>query len=93
MGLYIGLFSAAAGYFCYVRGIAKVPVSIAVSLGLAEPLTGTLLGIFLLKETINLYTAVGMIILFIGIFVIGKATVTRTKQTGSTGLRPAEVPA
>jgi len=80
MGLYIGLFSAAAGYFFYVRGIARVPVSIAVSLGLAEPLTGTLLGVLLLGESLNVPTWVGMFILFAGIYIIGQATVTKSRR-------------
>ena len=80
MGLYIGVFSAALGYFCYIRGISRVPVSIAVSLGMAEPLTGTLLGVFLLGEALNAPTWIGMIILFVGIFVIGQATVNKNKR-------------
>jgi DME family drug/metabolite transporter len=80
MGLYIGIFSAAAGYFCYVRGISRVPVSIAVSLGMAEPLTGTVLGVLLLNEVLNAPTVVSMVILFIGIYVIGQATVAKNKR-------------
>jgi DME family drug/metabolite transporter len=80
MGLYIGIFSAAAGYFCYVRGISRVPVSIAVSLGMAEPLTGTLLGVFLLGEALNAPTTVSMVMLFVGIFMIGQATVARSRR-------------
>ena len=80
MALYIGVFSAAAGYFCYVRGISRVPVSIAVSLGMAEPLTGTLLGVFLLGEALNEPTTISMVILFIGIFVIGRATVAKSRR-------------
>lgn len=80
MGLYIGLFSAAAGYFFYVRGIARVPVSIAVSLGMAEPLTGTILGVAILGERLNSLTWIGMGILFVGIYVIGQATVNKSKQ-------------
>jgi len=80
MGLYIGLFSAAAGYFFYVRGIARVPVSIAVSLGMAEPLTGTILGVILLGERLNYLTWIGMGILFVGIYVIGQATVNKNKR-------------
>lgn len=80
MGLYIGLFSAAAGYFFYVRGIARVPVSIAVSLGMAEPLTGTILGVILLGERLNYLTWIGMGILFVGIYVIGQATVNKNKK-------------
>ncbi|MDR3038603.1 MAG: EamA family transporter [Candidatus Adiutrix sp.] len=90
MGLYIGTFSAALGYFCYVRGISKVPVSIAVSLGMAEPLTGTLLGVLLLGEALNAPTWAGMVILFIGIYVIGQATVNKNKrEQGQTLSVPA----
>ena len=85
MGLYIGIFSAAAGYFFYVRGIARVPVSIAVSLGMAEPLTGTVLGVLLLGERLNYLTWIGMGILFIGIYVIGQATVNKSKREATAG--------
>ncbi|MBX3054973.1 MAG: EamA family transporter [Anaerolineae bacterium] len=58
--LWLGVIATALAYLLYTRGLAHTPVATAVTLSLAEPLTASLLGIFLLGEVVSGVMLVGM---------------------------------
>lgn len=58
--LWLGLGATALAYLLYTRGLAQIPAATAVTLSLAEPLTASLLGIFLLGEVVSGVMLVGM---------------------------------
>jgi DME family drug/metabolite transporter len=70
VGLYLGLITTALSYVLFARGLQTVSVSTTATLSLAEPLTATLLGIFLIGEKINTMVAAGIACLFIGIAIL-----------------------
>ena len=53
VALHLGLMATALAYILFTRGLQIVPVASAVTLSLAEPLTASLLGVFLLGERLN----------------------------------------
>lgn len=74
---WLGLISGVLGYWLYIRSMAHIPVSIATTLSMVEPLTGTLLGIAILKESTDPLKMTGLLILFVGIFLVGRASTKR----------------
>lgn len=65
--LHLSLIATTLAYILFARGLQLIPVSTAVSLSLAEPLTATILGIFILKESFSWFSLLGMALLFLGL--------------------------
>jgi len=68
--LYLGVITNAVAYLLYARGLRETPVGQAVTLGLAEPLTASLLGILWLGELLTPLTALGMSSLLLGLLLL-----------------------
>ena len=68
--LHLGIISTAIAYILFARGLKGVTASTAVTLSLAEPLTASMLGIFLLNENVTTYTLFGLILLLIGLILL-----------------------
>lgn len=78
--LYLGLISAGIAYLLYGYGLRSVPLSSVGTLALAEPLTASVLGIFLLHEAVTPPIGVGIALLFTGQLII----VLRTNTAAGT---------
>ncbi len=74
---WLGLVSGVLGYWFYIRSMRHIPVSIATTLSMVEPLSACILGIIILNESTATMKMVGLLILFIGIFMVGRATTKR----------------
>ncbi len=68
--LHLGVFSTAAAYALFSRGLMTTPAAAAVTLSLAEPLTAGLLGVFLLGERLSLQAIVGATLLLGGLLLL-----------------------
>lgn len=84
---WLGLISGVLGYWLYIRSMAHIPISIATTLSMVEPLTGTILGIIILKESTDPLKMIGLFILFIGIFLVGRASTKR--KDAAVAIAPA----
>lgn len=80
--VWLGLGATALAYLLYTRGLTQTPVATAVTLSLAEPLTASLLGIFLLGEAVTETTLVGMGFVFAGLVVLATATPKHADASG-----------
>lgn len=69
--LHLGLIATGLAYFLFSKGLIRVPSSTAVTLTLAEPLTATLLGVFLVGEHLDwtAWVGIGFLILGIGMLI------------------------
>ncbi len=70
VALHIGLFATTLAYFLFSSGLRHVKSSTAVTLSLAEPLTASLLGVFLVGETLDSLSWAGLIMLLLGIVIL-----------------------
>lgn len=70
VALHLGVLATAVAYALYVRGLMRVRAETAVTLALAEPLTASLLGIFLLGEQLTLPGYIGIGLLFSGLAIL-----------------------
>jgi DME family drug/metabolite transporter len=74
VALELGLGATALAYVLFAGGLARVSVSTAATLSLAEPLTAGLLGVLVLGERLSPVVAVGIALLVLGLLL---ATVGR----------------
>lgn len=68
--LHLGLASMALSYFFFARGLRLLPVSTAVTLTLAEPMTATILGLAVLGERLGGQSLAGVALIFAGLLVL-----------------------
>lgn len=70
VALHIGVLATTLAYFLFSNGLIFVKSSTAVTLSLAEPLTASLLGVFLVGETLDSLSWLGLIMLLVGIVIL-----------------------
>ncbi|NLN49747.1 MAG: EamA family transporter [Clostridiales bacterium] len=70
VSLQLGIMATGVAYFLFTKGLAYVSPSTAVTLALAEPLTATLLGVFMLGEKLNITSWFGILFLVLGIWTL-----------------------
>lgn len=68
--LHIGIAATGIAYLLYTYGLARLPASTAVTLSLGEPLTASLLGVFLFGESLNAPAMLGAALLLGGIVLL-----------------------
>lgn len=71
--LELGLVATALSYFLYGRGLKRVSVANATTLSLMEPLTATVLGVFVLHEQLTAFTLGGVALIALGLIVLVRA--------------------
>ncbi|MBU8772716.1 EamA family transporter [Cytobacillus oceanisediminis] len=84
VSLHLGILATGIAYFLFSKGLVHVSSSTAVTLALAEPLTASLLGVFLLGESLNTTSWFGILLLLLGIGVlIGSSKTSESRmETG-----------
>jgi DME family drug/metabolite transporter len=68
--LHLGLVTTALAYALFAEALTTTPVATAVTLTLGEPLTATLLGVLVLRESLNTTAMAGVALLLIGLVVL-----------------------
>ncbi len=64
---HLGIVATALAYYLFLKGLSTIPASTGVTLTTAEPLTASLLGVFLLGERLSGTGAAGAAMLFLGL--------------------------
>lgn len=70
VALHIGVLATGLAYYLFASGLKNVKSSTAVTLSLAEPLTASLLGVFLVGEILDMWSWAGLIMLLVGIALL-----------------------
>ncbi len=68
--LVMAFFATSLAYILFLYGLQRISPSSAVTLSLAEPLTAALLGVFLLKEKLDVVSWLGIACVLSGIIVL-----------------------
>lgn len=66
---YLGLVGAALTYIIWLRGIRIIQPTATSILGLLSPMSATLLGWFILDETLSFAQTIGMVVVLASVFV------------------------
>ena len=83
--LYIGLATTALGYILFGNGLTHLSPGTVSTLTLSEPVLATLMGVFLLGETMSLQGWVGCIVIISALALLGIVE-SRTKPVPETDL-------
>lgn len=70
VALHLGLVTLAIAYALFAKALTTTPVAIAVTLTLGEPLTATLLGVLVLRESLTVQAMIGVGLLLAGLVVL-----------------------
>ena len=70
--LYGGVVTVAVAYAFFIYGISRIGAATAVTVGLMEPLTASILGVLLLGETVSIVGLVGSVLILAGLVVVSK---------------------
>lgn len=69
---YGGVVTVAFAYAVFIYGIARIGAATAVTVGLMEPLTASILGVLLLSEKISPVGILGSALILIGLVVVSR---------------------
>jgi len=78
--LYGGIVTVALAYAFFIYGIARIGAATAVTVGLMEPLTASILGVVLLGETVSAVGLVGSVLILAGLVVVSRPPKQRQAQ-------------
>ncbi len=71
--IYMGLLGTAIAYFIFLLLYKKYKVASISAYFFTVPIISVILSIFILNETINVYTIIGLVVVGTGIFISGKS--------------------
>lgn len=77
MALWLGLVTITVACLFLANGLKSLSASTVATLGLAEPLTATLLGVFVLQEVLSGRAIVGLVLVVFGLVLIGSLRARR----------------
>jgi drug/metabolite transporter, DME family len=89
VALHLGLVATALAYALFAEALTIIPVATAVTMTLGEPLTATLLGVLVLRESLNGTAMVGVALLLAGLIVLAmsaRRSVQRVPPVEQTAL-------
>lgn len=69
----IGLISCALPYFIYTIALKHIPAGTASTLSIVEPMTATLISIFLFKEPADIFSVCGIVMILAAVFILSKS--------------------
>ena len=70
--LYGGIITVAIAYAFFIYGIARIGAATAVTVGLMEPLTASILGVVLLGEIVSTVGLIGSALILAGLVVVSR---------------------
>jgi DME family drug/metabolite transporter len=70
MALWLGLVTTTLAYVLFAQGLRHLSAATVSTLTLAEPLTATLLGLLVLRESLGTTAVVGLLVLAVGLAVL-----------------------
>lgn len=76
----LGVFTFVVPYFLYTLAIKELSAGVASSLGIIEPMCATLFGVLLFREPMDIFSALGIVLILGATCWIGKAESTATNQ-------------
>ncbi|MBX3079682.1 MAG: EamA family transporter [Cryobacterium sp.] len=80
MGLWLGIGTITVACLFLAYGLKALTASTVATLGLGEPMTATLLGVFVLHETLSGRAIVGLVLVVFGLVLIGLLTARKATR-------------
>lgn len=71
-----GVMTCFLPYILYTLSMKTLPAGTAASLAIVEPLAATLFGVFLLNQALDAFSVVGIMLILLAVFLLGKDEAT-----------------
>jgi drug/metabolite transporter (DMT)-like permease len=71
--LALGVITFVLPYFLYTLGMRDLPAGTASALGIVEPMTASLLGIFIFNEEITVFSGIGIVMILASVMMLSFA--------------------
>lgn len=88
MVLWLGIGATGVSYVLFQHGLARLSASTVATLSLAEPVTATLLGVLVLRESLSLLTGVGIAVVLLSLLLVAAPARRRGRRVGTVSARP-----
>ncbi len=69
----IGVVTCVLPYFLYTLALKDIPVGTAAAMGIIEPVSATLFSVMIFKERLSIFSATGIILVLLAVFLISKS--------------------
>ncbi|HIE62483.1 MAG: EamA family transporter [Actinobacteria bacterium] len=79
LALWLGVVTTAVAYLLFGWGLRRLAPTTVATLTLAEPLGATLLGVWVLHEHLTVASAIGLVVLALGLVVLSLPTARKEK--------------
>ena len=70
----LGVVTCILPYFLYTLALRVIPAGTASSLGIIEPMSATVFSILLFNEKLSVFSAVGMVLILVAVYLLSKNT-------------------
>jgi len=67
-----GIVTCIAPYFLYTVAMKTLPAGTASALGIVEPMAATVFSVLILHESLNVFSAIGIILILGAVFLLGR---------------------
>ncbi|WP_338748892.1 DMT family transporter [Janibacter alittae] len=81
--LWLGIGATGVSYVLFQHGLARLSASTVATLSLAEPVTATLLGVLVLRETLSALSAAGIAVALLSLLLVAAPAHRRGRRLGS----------
>jgi len=75
--IYGAVTTLSIAYALFAFGVSRIGPANAVTVGLMEPITAAVLGVTILNEKISLLGFLGILLVLIGLFIVGRPVKSR----------------
>ncbi len=72
MAVACGIVTCIAPYFLYTVAMKTLPAGTASALGIVEPMAATVFSVIVLHESLNLFSAIGVVMILGAVFLLGR---------------------
>lgn len=77
----LGIVTFVVPYFLYTLAMRDLPAGTASALGIVEPMAATVFSVIFLKEKLGILPAVGIALILVAVFALGKAEDTQKEPS------------
>lgn len=88
MVLWLGIGATGVSYVLFQHGLSRLSASTVATLSLAEPVTATLLGVLVLRESLSLLTGLGIAVVLLSLLLVAAPARRLGRRVGTVSARP-----
>lgn len=86
--VYLAIFGGIVGYGCYMTALSRLPLAIVSIYTYINPVVAVFLGWFAYREPFGLREAAAMLVIFVGVWLVRRASVAAEKLRAQGSTKP-----